>query len=180
MGAITEMDCWLPDNTTESLRWQVCTHPISNPLVCSTRLQASIFGDLLDSCLFSSNCNEFILWDPRVGTTAVNSVPPCSRSPISGRRILAQRVQHHRRGQSSAHPHPTCYFVSLIYLFCSTWGHSSTVLAIANSRISKACRTLHYGFPPSNCNVVLARLLNFAKGGAEPCSTSSGTSACIV
>ncbi|KAJ7172667.1 glycoside hydrolase superfamily [Mycena filopes] len=48
MGAITEMDVWLPDNSTESLRWQ-----------------ASIFGDILDACLYSTNCNEFILWDPR-------------------------------------------------------------------------------------------------------------------
>ncbi|KAJ7738488.1 glycoside hydrolase superfamily [Mycena maculata] len=48
MGAITEMDVWLPDNTTESVRWQ-----------------ASIFGDILDTCLFSSNCNEFLVWDNR-------------------------------------------------------------------------------------------------------------------
>ncbi|KAJ7219099.1 glycoside hydrolase superfamily [Mycena pura] len=48
MGAITELDVWLPDNTTESVRWQ-----------------ASIFGDILDACLYSSNCNEFLVWDNR-------------------------------------------------------------------------------------------------------------------
>ncbi|KAJ7685000.1 glycoside hydrolase [Mycena polygramma] len=66
MGAITEMDVWLPDNTTESVRWQVThTDPVE---VCWLSLhKASIFGDMLDTCLYSANCNEFILWDPRVG-----------------------------------------------------------------------------------------------------------------
>ncbi|KAJ7343666.1 glycoside hydrolase superfamily [Mycena albidolilacea] len=107
MGAITEMDCWLPDNTTESLRWQ-----------------ASIFGDLLDSCLFSSNCNEFILWDPRDDESWLNG-------------------------------------------FNTTGVHMGTLFD------SSGNRKLPYF-------EVLARLLNFAQGGAEPCSTSSGTSACIV
>ncbi|CAK5261809.1 unnamed protein product [Mycena citricolor] len=55
-GAITEMDVWLPDNTTESLRWQ-----------------ASIFGDILDSCLYSSNCNEFLVWDNRDDESWLNA-----------------------------------------------------------------------------------------------------------
>lgn len=29
------------------------------------RYQAAIWGDYLDACLYASNCNEFINWDPR-------------------------------------------------------------------------------------------------------------------
>lgn len=41
LGAITEMDIWVPDLSKEAERYQ-----------------ASIFGDILDTCLYSSNCNE--------------------------------------------------------------------------------------------------------------------------
>ncbi|KAJ7273526.1 glycoside hydrolase superfamily [Mycena haematopus] len=107
MGAITEMDCWLPDNTTESVRWQ-----------------ASIFGDILDSCLFSANCNEFILWDPRDDESWLDTVT-------------------------------------------STGVHMGTLFDSS-------------GNPKLPYFEVLARLLNFAQGGAEPCSTSSGTSVCVL
>ncbi|KAJ7090062.1 hypothetical protein C8R43DRAFT_295090 [Mycena crocata] len=106
-GAITEMDVWLPDNTTESLRWQ-----------------ASIFGDILDSCLFSSNCNEFILWDNRDDESWLNGFP-------------------------------------------NTGTHQGTLFDTS-------------GHPKLPYFEVLARLLNFAHGGEEPCATSSGTSVCIL
>ncbi|KAJ7940829.1 glycoside hydrolase superfamily [Mycena leptocephala] len=106
-GAITEMDCWLPDNTTESLRWQ-----------------ASIFGDILDSCLFSQNCNEFILWDPRDDESWLDSI-------------------------------------------ASDGVHMGTLFDAS-------------GNPKLPYFEVLARLVNFAKGGAEPCATSGGTSVCIL
>ncbi|KAJ7489894.1 glycoside hydrolase superfamily [Mycena galericulata] len=107
MGAITEMDVWLPDNTTESLRWQ-----------------SSIFGDLLDTCLFSSNCNEFILWDNRD-----------DESWLDG--------------------------------FTDTGVHMGTLFDSS-------------GNPKLPFFEVLARLLNFARGGQEPCATSSGTSVCVL
>ncbi|KAK7015022.1 beta-xylanase [Favolaschia claudopus] len=107
MGAITEMDCWLPDNTTASLRWQ-----------------SSIFGDILDSCLFSSNCNEFILWDPRDDESWLDTQT-------------------------------------------STGVHMGTLFDLN-------------GDPKLPYFEVLARLMNFAQGGVEPCSTSSGTSVCVL
>ncbi|KAF7304363.1 Beta-xylanase [Mycena chlorophos] len=45
---ITEMDIELATNSTAFLRYQ-----------------AAIWGDYLDACLYASNCNEFINWDPR-------------------------------------------------------------------------------------------------------------------
>ncbi|KAJ6623448.1 glycoside hydrolase superfamily [Mycena sp. CBHHK59/15] len=107
MGAITELDVWLPDNTTESLRWQ-----------------ASIFGDILDTCLFSSNCNEFLVWDNRD-----------DESWLDG--------------------------------FNTTGVHQGTLFDAS-------------GNPKLPYFEVLARLLNFAQGGAEPCATSGGTSVCVV
>jgi len=106
-GAITEMDCWLPDNTTESVRWQ-----------------ASIFGDILDTCLFSSNCNEFILWDPRDDESWLDTS-------------------------------------------ANTGVHMGTLFDAS-------------GNPKLPYFEVLARLLNFAQGGGEPCATSEGTSVCIL
>ncbi|KAJ7046588.1 glycoside hydrolase superfamily [Mycena alexandri] len=107
MGAITELDVWLPDNSTESLRWQ-----------------ASIFGDILDSCLFSSNCNEFTLWDPRDDESWLDSI-------------------------------------------VSTGVHMGTLFDAS-------------GNPKLPYFEVLARLTNFAQGGAEPCATSGGTSVCVL
>jgi len=107
MGAITEMDVWLPDNSTESLRWQ-----------------ASIFGDILDTCLYSSNCNEFILWDNRDDESWLDTV-------------------------------------------ASTGIHQGTLFDSS-------------GNPKLPYFEVLARLLNFAQGGEEPCATSGGTSACVL
>ncbi|KAJ7694173.1 glycoside hydrolase superfamily [Mycena rosella] len=107
MGAITELDVWLPDNTTESLRWQ-----------------ASIFGDMLDTCLYSSNCNEFILWDNRDDESWLDT-------------IVSDGV------------------------------HQGTLFDAS-------------GNPKLPFFEVLARLLNFAEGGAEPCSTSGGTSVCVL
>ncbi|KAJ7285656.1 glycoside hydrolase superfamily [Mycena rebaudengoi] len=107
MGAITEMDVWLPDNSTESLRWQ-----------------ASIFGDILDTCLYSSNCNEFLLWDNRDDESWLND-------------------------------------------FASTGVHQGTLFDAS-------------GNPKLPFFEVLARLYNFATGGAEPCATSSGTSVCVL
>lgn len=49
---ITEFDVWIQDNTQASRRWQ-----------------AAIYGDYLDACLYSSNCNEFVIW----GLTDANS-----------------------------------------------------------------------------------------------------------
>jgi endo-1,4-beta-xylanase len=106
-GAITEMDVWLPDNTTESVRWQ-----------------ASIFGDILDTCLFSSNCNEFILWDPRDDESWLDTI-------------------------------------------ASDGVHMGTLFDLN-------------GNPKLPYFEVLARLLNFAQGGAEPCATSGGTSVCVL
>ncbi|KAJ7752040.1 glycoside hydrolase superfamily [Mycena metata] len=107
MGAITELDVWLPDNSTKSLRWQ-----------------ASIFGDILDSCLYSTNCNEFTLWDPRDDESWLDS-------------IVSDGV------------------------------HMGTLFDAS-------------GNPKLPYFEVLARLTNFAQGGAEPCATSGGTSVCVL
>ncbi|KAJ7109189.1 glycoside hydrolase superfamily [Mycena epipterygia] len=123
MGAITEMDVWLPDNTTESLRWQ-----------------ASIFGDILDSCLFSSNCNEFILWDNRDDESWLDSSN-------------------------------------------TTGVHMGTLFdASGNPKLPYFEGVLRMCIPPIKISMrlVLARLLNFAEGGEEPCSTSGGTSVCVL
>ncbi|KAJ7584760.1 glycoside hydrolase superfamily [Mycena floridula] len=107
MGAITEMDVWLPDNSTESVRWQ-----------------ASIFGDILDSCLYSSNCNEFLVWDNRDDESWLDSIP-------------------------------------------TDGVHQGTLFDAS-------------GNPKLAHQEVLARLINFAQGGNEPCATSSGTSVCVL
>ncbi|KAJ7063124.1 glycoside hydrolase superfamily [Mycena amicta] len=106
-GAITEMDVWLPDNTTSSLRWQ-----------------AAIFGDILDSCLYSTNCHEFILWDNRD-----------DESWLDG--------------------------------FNTTGVHQGTLFDAD-------------GNPKLPYFEVLARLVNFAEGGSEPCATSEGISVCVA
>ncbi|KZO91787.1 glycoside hydrolase family 10 protein [Calocera viscosa TUFC12733] len=55
---ITEMDMWIPSNTTAALRYQ-----------------AAIWGDYIDACLYSSNCHEFINWDNRDDTSWITPGP---------------------------------------------------------------------------------------------------------
>jgi len=55
---ITEMDMWIPSNTTAALRYQ-----------------AAIWGDYLDACLYANNCHEFINWDTRDDTSWIKPGP---------------------------------------------------------------------------------------------------------
>ncbi|KAJ6513863.1 glycosyl hydrolase family 10-domain-containing protein [Mycena vitilis] len=121
MGAITEMDVWLPDSSMESERWQ-----------------ASIFGDMLDTCLYSNNCNEFILWDPRDDESWLESSP-------------------------------------------NTGIHMGTLFdANGNPKLPYFEGNAKHYIQQNLTAAVLARLLNFAQGGAEPCATSEGTSVCVL
>jgi len=83
---ITEMDIELNANTTAYLRYQ-----------------AAIWGDYLDACLFASNCNEFINWDPRDdlswrGTAAAATLFDASGNPKPAAYEVAARLQNFASG----------------------------------------------------------------------------------
>ncbi|KAF8316682.1 glycoside hydrolase [Clavulina sp. PMI_390] len=67
------------------------------------RYQAAIWGDYLDACLYASNCNEFINWDPRddqswLGTSAAGTLFDSSGNPKPAAYEVAARLQHYANG----------------------------------------------------------------------------------
>ncbi|KAH9475719.1 Endo-1,4-beta-xylanase D [Psilocybe cubensis] len=68
------------------------------------RLQAAIWGDYLDACLYASNCNEFINWDPRddmswLGTSAAGTLFDSSGNPKIAAYEVQARLQRFAAGE---------------------------------------------------------------------------------
>jgi len=85
---ITEMDIEVSSDTTAYLRYQ-----------------AAIWGDYLDACLYASNCNEFINWDPRDdlswrGTAAAATLFDSSGNPKPAAYEVAARLQNYAAGKA--------------------------------------------------------------------------------
>ncbi|KAJ7854093.1 glycoside hydrolase superfamily [Mycena olivaceomarginata] len=86
---ITEMDIAVNADNTANLRYQ-----------------AAIWGDYLDACLYASNCNEFINWDPRDdlswrGTSAAATLFDSSGNP----KPAAYERLHHYLKRDDNHQH---------------------------------------------------------------------------
>ncbi|KAF8316680.1 glycoside hydrolase [Clavulina sp. PMI_390] len=67
------------------------------------RYQAAIWGDYIDVCLYASNCNEFINWDPRddqswLGASAAGTLFDSSGNPKPAAYEVAARLQHYANG----------------------------------------------------------------------------------
>ncbi|KAJ7783946.1 glycoside hydrolase superfamily [Mycena maculata] len=85
---ITEMDIEIGQNNTAYLRYQ-----------------ASIWGDYVDACLYASNCNEFINWDPRDdlswrGVAAAATLFDASGNPKPAAYEVAARLQNYAAGNA--------------------------------------------------------------------------------
>ncbi|KAJ7904054.1 glycoside hydrolase superfamily [Mycena leptocephala] len=95
-------------------------------------LKASIFGDILDVCLYSSNVSAYF-------STAAVPIP-----------------------------------------LAVTWDDESWLNTVTGRGVRQGTLYDSLGNPKLAYFEVLARLINFAVGGLEPCATSSGTSACVL
>ncbi|KAK7059977.1 beta-xylanase [Favolaschia claudopus] len=85
---ITELDVSLNSNSQANLRYQ-----------------AAIWGDYLDACLYASNCNEFINWDPRDdlswrGASAAATLFDASGNPKLAAYEVAARLQNYAAGNA--------------------------------------------------------------------------------
>ncbi|KAF9559707.1 glycoside hydrolase [Agrocybe pediades] len=84
---ITELDIALPSATSGN-----------------ERLQAAIWGDYLDACLYASNCHEFINWDPRddmswLGTNEAGTLFDSNGNPKPAAYEVAARLQRYAAGE---------------------------------------------------------------------------------
>jgi len=109
---ITEMDIAVNSNTQANLRYQ-----------------AAIWGDYLDACLYASNCNEFINWDPRDdlswrGAAAAATLFDTNGNPKPAAYEVAARLQNYASG--NAEPCATASGTSVCTLTGSGSGSSTT------------------------------------------------------
>ncbi|KAF9473589.1 glycoside hydrolase [Pholiota conissans] len=83
---ITELDISLPSTSS-----------------ANERLQAAIWGDILDACLYASNCNEFINWDTRddqswIGTAGAGTLFDSNGNPKPAAFEVQARMQRFASG----------------------------------------------------------------------------------
>ncbi|KZV77759.1 carbohydrate-binding module family 1 protein [Peniophora sp. CONT] len=76
---------------------------LSSATSANERYQAAIWGDYLDACLFASNCNEFINWDPRddeswLGTSSAGTLFDSSGNPKPAAYEVAARLAYYAAG----------------------------------------------------------------------------------
>nr|GAT43893.1 glycoside hydrolase [Mycena chlorophos] len=126
---ITEMDIEVNADNTANLRYQ-----------------AAIWGDYLDACLYASNCNEFINWDPRDdlswrGTSAAATLFDSSGNPKPAAYEVAARLQNYAAG--NAEPCATSSGTSV----CTITGTGSTTTGSSSSTSSTKSSSSGSGGP---------------------------------
>ncbi|KAJ7491727.1 glycoside hydrolase superfamily [Mycena galericulata] len=135
---ITEMDIELNADTTAYLRYE-----------------AAIWGDYLDACLYASNCNEFINWDPRDdlswrGTAAAATLFDSNGNPKPAAYEVAARLQNFAAG--NAEPCSTSSGTSVCTISPSTGTTSVKSSSTASSSsTTTASKTTTVTTPPTGC-----------------------------
>ncbi|KAJ7195792.1 glycoside hydrolase superfamily [Mycena pura] len=134
---ITEMDIELNSNTQANLRYQ-----------------AAIWGDYLDACLYASNCNEFINWDPRDdlswrGAAAAATLFDTNGNPKPAAYEVAARLQNYAAGK--AEPCATSSGTSVCTLTGSGSGSGTgttppvTTTTTSSTGGSTGCQSAEFG-----------------------------------